>query len=74
MNKINVTIELDCQRVTNSVSITSADVLEYGVIIKKFKDLLNIIRDSKVCFFRRKEYLVAHALARISRGYASPQF
>lgn len=67
----NVVIEVDCQRVSNSVNKEHVDSSEFREIVKHCKTLLKSSPDYKVCFIRRKANLVAHSLARDSRSYAS---
>jgi len=69
----NVEIEVNCQRISNSVNKEHIDSSGFGEIIRHGKSLLKSSLLYKVCFTPRQTNLIAHLLARASRSYTSFQ-
>ncbi|WJX44042.1 hypothetical protein P8452_31070 [Trifolium repens] len=68
----DVSIELDCKPVVDSIMDTSNNHSEFGKIMSACK-LLQQYPNFKISFIRRQANLVARTLARASKLYASHQ-
>lgn len=67
-----VCFEMDAKVVVDAIKSSGADVSEFGSIVQHCKDLIRYEHEFSISFIRRQANECAHALAKVSRSYASP--